>query len=84
MKQHDEKNAQMLARLPVDSRPSDPSSATAWICAELDRRGDVLNLEYAEVDGPKCGRAALQHLTLLEAAIDARARATPSLCRATV
>jgi hypothetical protein len=84
MKQHDERNAQMLARLPIDSRPSDASSATVWICTELERRGDILNLEYAEVDGRKCGRAALQHLAFLETANDTRARVALPLCRATV
>ncbi|MBK5148590.1 hypothetical protein IQ285_12950 [Burkholderia sp. R-69608] len=84
MKQHDERNAQMLARLPTDSRPCDSLSATVWICTELERLGDIVNLEYAEVDGRKCGRAALQHLAFLEAANDTRARVALPLCRATV
>ncbi|MGN5478221.1 hypothetical protein ACTMU2_18140 [Cupriavidus basilensis] len=62
MHQHDELNAELLAQIPLADRPTDEWAATEWICAELERRGDIENLEYAECDGHKCGRAALRAL----------------------
>ena len=68
MHQHDELNAELLAQIPKSERPGDAWAATDFIYAEHERRGDIKNLEYAQRDDYKCGRAALAHLALLEAA----------------
>jgi hypothetical protein len=68
MRRHDERNALMLAALPVSARPKDAAETADWICAELERLGDEENLEFAETDGVKCGEAALLHLAVLESA----------------
>jgi hypothetical protein len=68
MNQHDELNAELLAQLPPSARPTDEWEASDWICSQHEKRGDIKNLEYAERDGHKCGRAALKHLARLEAA----------------
>jgi hypothetical protein len=68
MRQHDERNAAMLAALPPEKRPARADETADWICAELERRGDIESFEYAERDGRKCGQAALIHLAVMEAA----------------
>ena len=68
MRRHDERNALMLAALPVEARPKCAEKAAHWICLQLKRMGDQESLEYAERDGAKCGEAALIHLEVLEAA----------------
>ncbi|RQS56877.1 hypothetical protein DID96_37040 [Burkholderia sp. Bp8963] len=67
MRQHDEHNAAMLAALPPESRPVGAAETADWICAELERKGDIESFEYAERDGRKCGEAALIHLAVMEA-----------------
>lgn len=76
MNQHDERNAELLARMAAADRPKDAWSATEWILEELKRQGDIENLEYAERDDYKCGRAALGHLARLEAAANGKAAMT--------
>ena len=73
MHQHDELNADLLAQIPKSERPGDAWAATDFIYAEHERRGDINNLEYAQRDGYKCGRAALAHLARLEAAANEKA-----------
>jgi hypothetical protein len=68
MRRHDERNALMLAALPLDARPKDAAETADWICAELERLEDEKNLEFAETDGATCGEAALIHLAVLESA----------------
>ncbi|MEI6001998.1 hypothetical protein H3V53_34175 [Paraburkholderia bengalensis] len=66
MRQHDERNALLLATLPAATRPENAEEAADWICEELERIGDEEHLEFAERDGAKCGEAALIHLAVLE------------------
>jgi hypothetical protein len=67
MRQHDEKNALLLATLKPKKRPRNAEDAADWICAKLERMGDQEHLEYAERDGATCGEAALLHLAVIEA-----------------
>jgi len=76
MHQHDERNAELLAQIPTADRPNDPWAATELILEELKRRCDIENLEYAERDDYKCGRAALGFLARREAAANGKAAPT--------
>lgn len=64
----DEANAEMLSTLPVAERPPTSSAASAWICAELERKGLTAELEFARPDGDRCGEKALDALYCLEEA----------------
>ncbi|MFP3588531.1 hypothetical protein SCB29_33590 [Paraburkholderia sp. SIMBA_055] len=66
----DEANAEMLGSLPTHKRPPDRTSATDWICAEYRRKGETTRLLLAQMDGKRCGEAALEVLRCIE---DARA-----------
>ncbi|SDI70907.1 hypothetical protein SAMN04487926_12271 [Paraburkholderia steynii] len=62
----DEANAEMLGSLPRHTRPDDRTSATDWICAEYRRKGQMTELLFAQMDGKRCGEAALEVLRCIE------------------
>ncbi|SKC83365.1 hypothetical protein SAMN05445504_3610 [Burkholderia sp. CF099] len=62
----DEANAEMLGSLPMHKRPEDRTSATDWICAEYRRKGQMTELLFAQMDGKRCGEAALEVLRCIE------------------
>ena len=64
----DEANAEMLLALPVEKRPETPSSAFAWIAAELAKSGGTAQLEFAQPDNERCGEKALDVVYCLEQA----------------
>jgi hypothetical protein len=64
----DEANAEMLLALPVEERPETPSSAFAWIVADLEKRGATAQLEFAQPDDERCGEKALDVVYCLEQA----------------
>ncbi|MBK5164810.1 hypothetical protein IQ291_10645 [Burkholderia sp. R-70211] len=64
----DEANAEILLALAVGKRPETPSSAFAWIAAELARKGLAARLEFARPDDERCGEKALDVLYCLEQA----------------
>ncbi|RAS29759.1 hypothetical protein [Paraburkholderia bryophila] len=64
----DEANAEMLLALQVVERPETPSSAFAWIAAELAKRGATVHLEFAQPDDERCGEKALDVVYCLEQA----------------
>ncbi|TAL98762.1 MAG: hypothetical protein EPN73_02295 [Paraburkholderia sp.] len=64
----DESNGEMLLALPVAERPGTPSSAFAWIAAELARKGLAARLEFTRPDDERCGEKALDVLYCLEQA----------------
>jgi hypothetical protein len=64
----DEANAEMLLALPVEERPETPSSAFAWIAAELAKRAATAQLEFAQPYDERCGEKALDVAYCLEQA----------------
>jgi hypothetical protein len=62
----DEANAEMLGSLPQHQRPEERVSAADWICAEYRRKGQVKELQLAQMDGRRCGEAALEVLSCIE------------------
>ncbi|MPW23901.1 hypothetical protein GCT13_46330 [Paraburkholderia sp. CNPSo 3157] len=62
----DEANAEMLLSLPKHKRPEDRTSAADWICAEYRRKGQTTELLFAQMDGKRCGEAALEVLRCVE------------------
>ncbi|CAG9269820.1 hypothetical protein [Paraburkholderia caribensis] len=62
----DEANAEMLSSLPKHKRPDDRTSAADWICAEHRRKGQWAELLLAQMDGKRCGEAALEILRCIE------------------
>ncbi|BEU27464.1 hypothetical protein [Paraburkholderia sp. 22B1P] len=64
----DESNGEMLLALPIEERPANPSTAFAWVTAELARRGLTAQVEFARPDGDRCGEKALDVLYCLEQA----------------
>jgi hypothetical protein len=64
----DEANGEMILALPVEERPMTPSSAFAWISAELAKKGLAAQLEFARPDGERCGKNALDAVYCLEQA----------------
>ncbi|EUC18722.1 hypothetical protein [Paraburkholderia hospita] len=62
----DEANAEMLGSLPKHKRPEDRLSAADWICAEYRRKGQTTELLFAQMDGKRCGEAALEVLRCIE------------------
>lgn len=64
----DEANAEMLLAIPVEERPTTPSSAFACISAELTRQGLTAQPDFARPDRDRCGEKALDVLYCLEQA----------------
>lgn len=63
----DEANAERLLTQPPAERPTNAESATNWLCDQLKRSGRLEELAYAQRDGSKCGRHALELLDTLTA-----------------
>jgi hypothetical protein len=64
----DEANAEMMMALPACARPDNWHDAANWIFEELEKRGRLRKLEYAERDGGRCGEEALMVVRCLETA----------------
>jgi hypothetical protein len=62
----DEANAEMLGVLPTHKRPADRTAAADWICAEYRRKGQMTESLVAQMDGKRCGEAALAVLRCIE------------------
>ncbi|MGT2476495.1 hypothetical protein [Paraburkholderia terrae] len=62
----DEANAEMLGTLPRYERPDDRMSAANWIRAEYRRKGQMTESLLAQLDGKRCGEAALEALRCIE------------------
>ncbi|SKC93246.1 hypothetical protein [Paraburkholderia hospita] len=62
----DEANAEMLGALPTHKRPADRTAAADWICAEYRRKGQMTESMVAQIEGKRCGDAALEVLKCIE------------------
>ncbi|MCG0581932.1 hypothetical protein K6Y76_16580 [Burkholderia cenocepacia] len=60
--------AEKMMELPKSARPRTGVAALQWICAELDRNGQVAELLLAQLPEVQCGKHALLLMTCLEQA----------------
>jgi hypothetical protein len=60
--------AEKTMELPKSTRPRTSVAALQWICAELDRNGQVAELLLAQLPEVQCGKHALLLMTCLEQA----------------
>ncbi|WP_277183251.1 hypothetical protein [Caballeronia sp. BR00000012568055] len=60
--------AEKMMELPKSARPRTGVATLQWICAELDRNGQVAELLLAQMPEVQCGKHALLLMTCLEQA----------------